>query len=102
MGEKSIGKIQQWNGNAGAVVRAWAFYRRYGRDLVKMSEHAVLNSNYLRHKIMNPDPEIADKILCMPEEGQNLTWLCMNSPYPWSPVKDLNGVTGKDVAKEAT
>ena len=23
VGEKSIGKVQQWNGNAGAVVRAW-------------------------------------------------------------------------------
>ncbi|DAC13398.1 MAG TPA: aminotransferase class V-fold PLP-dependent enzyme, partial [Candidatus Poseidoniales archaeon] len=23
--ESSIGKVQQWNGNAGAVVRAWAF-----------------------------------------------------------------------------
>ena len=33
VGDNSIGKVQQWNGNAGAVVRAWAFYRRYGRDL---------------------------------------------------------------------
>jgi glycine dehydrogenase subunit 2 len=47
----SIGKVQQWHGNAGAVVRSWAFYRRYGRDLKLMSEHAVLNANYLRHKI---------------------------------------------------
>ena len=42
VGDNSIGKVQQWNGNAGAVVRAWAFYRRYGRDLERMSEHAVL------------------------------------------------------------
>ena len=49
VGDNSIGKVQQWNGNAGAVVRAWAFYRRYGRDLERMSEYAVLNSNYLRH-----------------------------------------------------
>ena len=48
---KSIGKVQQWHGNAGAVVRSCAFYRRYGRDLKLMSEHAVLNANYLRHKI---------------------------------------------------
>ena len=57
VGKDSIGKVQQWNGNAGAVVRSWAFYRRYGRELEKMSEHAVLNSNYLRHKIMNPDKD---------------------------------------------
>ncbi|DAC26693.1 MAG TPA: aminomethyl-transferring glycine dehydrogenase subunit GcvPB, partial [Candidatus Thalassarchaeaceae archaeon] len=31
--ENSIGKVHQWHGNAGAVVRSWAFYRRYGRDL---------------------------------------------------------------------
>ncbi|HJM30554.1 MAG TPA: aminomethyl-transferring glycine dehydrogenase subunit GcvPB, partial [Candidatus Thalassarchaeaceae archaeon] len=43
--EKSIGKVQQWHGNAGAVIRSWAFYRRYGRELEKMSEHAVLNAN---------------------------------------------------------
>ena len=99
VGEKSIGKIQQWNGNAGAVVRAWAFYRRYGRDLVKMSEHAVLNSNYLRHKIMNPDPEIAEKILCMPKEGAESDLVMHEFTLSLSNVKDLNGVTGKDVAK---
>ena len=99
VGEKSIGKIQQWNGNAGAVVRAWAFYRRYGRDLVKMSEHAVLNSNYLRHKIMNPDSEVADKILCMPKEGAESELVMHEFTLSLSPVKDLNGVTGKDVAK---
>ena len=32
-------------------MRAWAFYRRYGHELERMSEHAVLNANYLRHKI---------------------------------------------------
>ena len=47
----SIGKVHQWHGNAGAVVRSWAFYRRYGSDLKLMSEHAVLNANYLRHRI---------------------------------------------------
>ena len=99
VGEKSIGKIQQWNGNAGAVVRAWAFYRRYGRDLVKMSEHAVLNSNYLRHRIMNPDPEASEKILCMPKEGAESDLVMHEFTLSLSPIKDLNGVTGKDVAK---
>ena len=99
VGQKSIGKVQQWNGNAGAVVRAWAFYRRYGRDLVKMSEHAVLNSNYLRHKIMNPDPEVAKRIHCMPSEGAKTDLVMHEFTLSMSPVKNLNGVTGKDVAK---
>ena len=46
--ERSIGKVQQWHGNAGAVVRSWAFYRRFGKELRTMSQHAVLNANYLR------------------------------------------------------
>ncbi|MEZ7988342.1 MAG: aminomethyl-transferring glycine dehydrogenase subunit GcvPB, partial [Candidatus Poseidoniaceae archaeon] len=44
----TIGKVQQWHGNAGAIIRCWAYYRRYGRGLKTMSEHAVLNANYLR------------------------------------------------------
>ncbi len=99
VGENSIGKVQQWNGNAGAVVRAWAFYRRYGRDLEKMSEYAVLNSNYLRHRIMNPEPEIAAKIKCMPNEGAEASLVMHEFTLSMSPVKEVNGVTGKDVAK---
>ena len=62
----SIGKVQQWHGNSGAVVRAWAYYRRYGRELELMSEHAVLNANYLRHQIMNPNREHQNTIHSMP------------------------------------
>ena len=99
VGEHSIGKVQQWNGNAGAVVRAWAFYRRYGRDLERMSEHAVLNSNYLRHMIMNPSPEVAERIHCMPAEGADSDIVMHEFTLSMSPLKELNGVTGKDVAK---
>ena len=67
--DKTIGKVQQWHGNAGAVVRAWAFYRRYGRELELMSEHAVLNANYLRHRIMNPDSSTLERIPAMPVDG---------------------------------
>ena len=99
VGDNSIGKVQQWNGNAGAVVRAWAFYRRYGRDLERMSEHAVLSSNYLRHKIMNPEPDVAAKINCMPSEGSEASLVMHEFTLSMSPVKEVNGVTGKDVAK---
>ena len=85
--------MQQWNGNAGAVVRAWAFYRRYGRDLERMSEHAVLNSNYLRHKIMNPEPDVAAKINCMPSEGSEASLVMHEFTLSMSPVKEVNGVT---------
>ena len=54
----TIGKVQQWHGNAGAVIRCWAYYRRYGHGLKDMSEHAVLNANYLRHAL-HREAEIA-------------------------------------------
>ena len=99
VGENSIGKVQQWNGNAGAVVRAWAFYRRYGRDLEKMSEHAVLNSNYLRHKIMNPGESVRQGIHCMPIDGAPSKFVMHEFTLSLSPLKEKLGITGKDVAK---
>ena len=99
VGTSSIGKVQQWNGNAGAVVRAWAFYRRYGKQLEKMSEHAVLNSNYLRHKIMNPSEEIKSKINAMPVEGANSELVMHEFTLSMTPLKEENGITGKDIAK---
>jgi len=96
---ESIGKVQQWHGNAAAVVRAWAFYRRYGRDLEKMSEHAVLNANYLRHRIMNPSPEQSAAIPAMPVDGAPAAVVKHEFTLSLSPVKDATGVDGKDVAK---
>jgi glycine dehydrogenase subunit 2 len=96
---KTIGKVQQWHGNAGATVRAWAFYRRYGRDLEKMSEHAVLNANYLRHRILNPPEEVAKRIHAMPVDGAPATVVKHEFTLSLSPVKEATGVTGKDVAK---
>jgi glycine dehydrogenase subunit 2 len=81
------------------VVRAWAFYRRYGHDLERMSEHAVLNSNYLRHVIMNPDPKTAKAIHAMPVEGAPADLVMHEFTLSLSPLKELNGVTGRDVAK---
>jgi len=99
VGESSIGKVQQWHGNSGAVVRAWAFYRRYGRDLERMSEHAVLNANYLRHRILNPDPDTAKKMHAMPLDGAPAEVVKHEFTLSMSALKDAVGVTGRDVAK---
>ena len=96
---KSIGKVQQWHGNSGATVRAWAFYRRYGRDLEKMSEHAVLNANYLRYRIMNPSEDVAKSIHAMPVDGAPTDVVKHEFTLSMTPVKDVTGVTGKDIAK---
>jgi glycine dehydrogenase subunit 2 len=97
--ENTIGKVQQWHGNAGAVVRAWAFYRRYGRELELMSEHAVLNANYLRHQIMNPDTETLAGIEVMPVDGAPTDVVKHEFTLSMQPLKERTGVTGKDVAK---
>jgi len=97
--DNTIGKVQQWHGNAGAVVRAWAYYRRYGKELELMSEHAVLNANYLRHQIMNADSDKRDAIHCMPIDGAPAEVVKHEFTLSMQPLKETTGVTGKDVAK---
>ena len=97
--DKTIGEVQQWHGNAGAVVRAWAFYRRYGYELELMSEHAVLNANYLRYRIMNPDSISPGEISAMPADGAPAEVVKHEFTLSMQPLKEATGVTGKDVAK---
>ena len=47
--ERSIGRLQQFHGNAGVLIRAYAYIRALGLDgLRAVSGQAVLNANYLR------------------------------------------------------
>ena len=91
---QSIGKVQQWNGNTGAVVRCWAYYRRYGKELTRMSEHAVLNANYLRHKIMSVKG--ADM---MPIDGVDAKVVKHEFTLSMLPLKEKLGIGAMDVAK---
>ena len=48
----SIGRIHSFYGNAGILVRAWAYIRTLGEDGVKqMTRNAIINANYLKKKI---------------------------------------------------
>jgi glycine dehydrogenase subunit 2 len=96
---ETIGKVQQWMGNSGAVVRCWAFYRRYGFQLEKMSEHAVLNANYLRYKLLNPSEEMSSKIPIMPVEGSNVKLCKHEFTISATPLKEHSGITAMDLAK---
>jgi glycine dehydrogenase subunit 2 len=50
---ESIGKVQGFYGNFGILVRAYIYIRMLGaRGLKKASENAILNANYLMHKLM--------------------------------------------------
>ncbi|HZQ29312.1 MAG TPA: aminomethyl-transferring glycine dehydrogenase subunit GcvPB [Acidimicrobiales bacterium] len=49
---RSIGRIHSWHGNALALARAWSYILVNGGDgLRKVSEAAVLNANWLRHRL---------------------------------------------------
>ena len=50
--ERSIGRIHSWHGNALALARAWSYILANGGDgLRTVSEAAVLNANWLRHRL---------------------------------------------------
>lgn len=49
--KKSIGKVSMFYGNFSVLVKAYAYILMKGRDLEKVSEKAVLNSNYLMEKL---------------------------------------------------
>ena len=95
--ENSIGKVQQWHGNSGAVVRCWAYYRRYGRELKTMSEHAVLNANYLRHKIIEEAEKIGVRHLFA--DGAPVDVVKHEFTISMAPMKEECGIGAMDIAK---
>ncbi len=93
----SIGKVQQWHGNSGAVIRSWAFYRRYGNGLKTMSEHAVLNANYLRHRIFELAKEKGvDHLFC---DGAPTDVVKHEFTLSLAALKKERGVGAMDIAK---
>ena len=64
-----------------------------------MSEHAVLNANYLRHQNMNPNPELQNSIHSMPVDGAPTEVVKHEFTLSMMPLKETTGVTGKDIAK---
>lgn len=48
----SIGKVKNFYGNFGVIVKAYAYIRALGAEgLTEACQHAVLNANYLRHQL---------------------------------------------------
>jgi len=48
---KSIGKLHAFYGNFGIMVRAYSYIRTMGNKLKDVSQHAVLNANYIKEKL---------------------------------------------------
>jgi glycine dehydrogenase subunit 2 len=50
--DHSIGRVHSWHGNALALARAWSYVLANGSDgLRRVAEIAVLNANWLRHRL---------------------------------------------------
>lgn len=83
----SIGYIASFYGNFGILLRAYAYIMLMGREgLTRVSEHAVLNANYLRVKLRKSYDLAYDRI-CMHE--------CV-----FSAARQLkNGIHAIDIAK---
>ena len=89
-GEASCGKVRSFYGNFAVVVRALAYMLTLGKQgIPQASAHAVLNANYLMHKLASQGYAIAcEEPVCMHEFVADI-----------GPLKDETGVTAMDVAK---
>ncbi len=72
----SVGKLKAFYGNAGVLLRAYAYIRRLGLDgLKQVSRDAIINANYLRKKLNGtfviPYPEFCMHEFVASAEGQN-------------------------------
>jgi glycine dehydrogenase subunit 2 len=86
--ERSIGRVHGWHGNALVLARALAYIDVHGGDgLTRVAQHAVLNANWLRHRLREILPAAYDRV-CMHE--------CTLSA---APLKTRYGVRALDVAK---
>ena len=85
---RSIGRVHGWHGNAMVLARALAYIDVHGGEgLTQVAQHAVLNANWLRHRLKDVLPAAYDRT-CMHE--------CVLTA---SALKAAYGVRGLDVAK---
>ena len=84
----SIGRVHGWHGNAMVLARALAYIDVHGGDgLKRVAQYAVLNANWLRHRLRDTLPAAYDRT-CMHECVLTSTRL-----------KTSSGVRALDVAK---
>lgn len=84
---QSVGKVKEFYGNFGVMVKAFAYVLSQGRDLKNVSEMAVLNANYVLAQL-KPYFDLPYDRLCMHEfvlSGRR--------------QKQANGISTLDMAK---
>jgi len=83
----SIGYVAPFYGNFGILVRAYAYILQCGREgLIKVSEHAVLNANYVLSRLRSHYDVPYDRI-------------CMHECVLSATRQAKNGVRALDIAK---
>lgn len=87
MPEQSIGRLKAFWGNFGMMVRAFAYIATYGaQGLRAVTDHAVLNANYIRARLKDVYPMPFDR-MCGHE------FVCEGH---W---KDVEGIHALDISK---
>ncbi|MEC0240967.1 aminomethyl-transferring glycine dehydrogenase subunit GcvPB [Paenibacillus dokdonensis] len=90
-GDLSIGKVRSFHGVAQTVLRSYAWIRSLGAEgLLNVARVAVLNNNYLYHKILQIPGASAPYI-----KGNRLEQV----RYSWQKMTEDTGVTTEDVTR---
>jgi glycine dehydrogenase subunit 2 len=90
----SIGKIRQFHGVAPAVLKAFAWVMSLGAEgLRQVAEVAVLNNNYLMHKVLQIPGVSAPYAEGKPRVEQ--------VRYSWQDLHDETGITTDDIGLRA-
>src|SRR5436189_4418282 len=85
---QSIGRVHGWHGNALALARAWSYILANGGDgLRRVAEAAVLNANWLRHRLRG--------VYDIPYDRPNMHEFVAST----TTLKKRNGLRALDVAK---
>ncbi|MEN3314889.1 MAG: glycine dehydrogenase subunit 2 [Acidimicrobiaceae bacterium] len=86
--ERSIGRVHSWHGNALALARAWSYIVANGGDgLRRVAEMAVLNANWLRHRLRG--------VYDIPYDRPNMHEFVVSA----TGLRRRNGLRAADVAK---
>ncbi|WP_339320751.1 aminomethyl-transferring glycine dehydrogenase subunit GcvPB [Paenibacillus sp. FSL R10-2734] len=89
--DDSIGKVRSFHGVAQTVLRSYAWIMSLGPDGLKdVAQIAVLNNNYLYHKILQIRGASAPYI-----KGRRLEQV----RYSWKQLTDETGVTTEDITR---
>ncbi|EAU0466193.1 glycine dehydrogenase subunit 2, partial [Salmonella enterica] len=89
--EVSIGKVRSFHGVAQTVLRSYAWIMSLGPDGLKdVAQVAVLNNNYLYHKIVQIRGASAPYV-----QGRRLEQV----RYSWKQLTDETGVTTEDITR---